>query len=264
MDLQLRGKSAIVTGASQGIGREIARALHAEGVHVALVAHHVGRLESAARYVAAAGTGQASVYTVRADLGVASEVDRAVRDCVASLGMVNYLVNNAGRSYTSNFFETPDEDIDEAIRVKVMGYVRMVRQIVPHMREHGGGHIVNIVGTTARTPAQDFIAGSMANAALVNFTRGISRELARDNVLINAVSPGWTLTERQLRSFELEANARKQSVDDVILRQARAIPVGKLVNTDEVARLTLMLLSPLFPSLTGEEILLDGGATASI
>jgi len=139
-----------------------------------------------------------------------------------------------------------------------------VRALRQPMKERGGGHIILMTGATARTPAPDFLVGSMANAALVNFTRGVSRELARDNIRINAISPGWTLTEGQLRRFEREASQLDVSVDEIIAREARAIPLRRLVTTQEIANLTLMLLSGALPSLTGEEIILDGGATPSV
>ena len=96
------------------------------------------------------------------------------------------------------------------------------------MMERRDGRIANIVGTAARTPTADFIAGSMVNAALVNFTRGISRELARHNVRINSISPGWTLTERLRRSIELRANAQREDVAAALQREARSIPTGDM------------------------------------
>jgi 3-oxoacyl-[acyl-carrier protein] reductase/bacilysin biosynthesis oxidoreductase BacG len=131
------------------------------------------------------------------------------------------------------------------------------------MVERRSGAIVNIVGSTSRTPTPDFIVGSLINAALVNFTRGIARELARYNVRVNAISPGWTLTERQQRSFELQAAARHTTLQDIIQREARAIPSHRLVEMHEIATLALLLLSEMVPSVIGEEFIIDGGATPS-
>lgn len=272
MDFGLAGNTAVVTGASQGIGREIARALHRQGVRLALVGRDTGRLEQAMAYIGApdadaapssAGSEAAPIYLIEADLGLQAEVEHAVQQALARLGRVDFLVNNAGQMRTAGFFDMTDAEMEEAVQVKLLGYVRLVRALVSPMIERRSGAIVNIVGSTSRTPTPDFIVGSMINAALVNFTRGLARELARSSVRVNAISPGWTLTERQRRSFELAAAAHRTSVQDVMLREARGIPSHHLVEMHEIATLTLLLLSGLVPSVVGEEFIIDGGATPS-
>ncbi len=266
MDLELAGKTAIVTGASQGIGREVARRLHAEGVSLILVSLHSESLERAARAISAesAGETRAPVHPIVADLTLRAEVERIALQAIERFGHVDILVNNAARAKTGNFFRMTENELQEVWQVKAFGYVRMVRAIAPHMMERNSGCIINIVGGTARTPTEDFIVGSMVNAALVNFTRGISRELARHNVRINSVSPGWTLTERVQRSAELQAAAQQVSVDEILRREARGIPLRRLVTMDELATIVLLLASEKLPALTGEDILVDGGATPSI
>lgn len=271
MDLGLRGKTAIVTGASQGIGREIATALYRNGVALVLVALREEGVQQAAQEIAAQEIAavevdgeRAPVHAMSADLSMRTEVERVVRQAIRRLGHVDILVNSAARARTGNFFRMTTEELEESWQVKGLGYVRMVRALAPHMMERRDGRIVNIVGSAARTPASDFIVGSMVNAALVNFTRGISRELARHNVRINSISPGWTMTERQQRSFAMHAAAHNMSVEDVERQEARSIPLNRLVGMGEIAALTLMLVSDVLPSMTGEDIVLDGGAMTSI
>ncbi len=266
MEVGLSGKTAVVTGASQGIGREIARALYAEGVSVALVSQTAQSLEQAKRYVerttpASAG---ATTHVLAADLSLRAEVERVVADAIRLLGHVDILVNNAARATTGSFFALTEGELQEVWQVKAFGYVRMVRALAPHMMDRRAGSIINIVGNTARTPAEDFIIGSMVNAALVNFTRGVSRELARHNVRINSISPGWTRTERQERKFAMQAATLGLSPEDVERNEARLIPMRRLVTTDEIANLALLLASDLMPTTTGEDFILDGGATPSI
>jgi len=263
MEYGLSGKTAIVTGASQGIGREIARSLHEEGVDVLLVGQTRARLDQTARELRGEGGG-AATHAVVADLSRLSDVERVVAEALQRLGHIDILVNNAARARVGSFFAMTDDDIQDAWQVKGMGYVRLVRAVAPHMMERRDGRIVNILGATARTPTADFIAGSMINAALVNFTRGVSRELARYNVRINSISPGWTLTERLTRSIEMQAHAQRIAVEDAIQREARSIPTGRPVSMREVATMTLLAVSDLCPSLTGEDIILDGGATPSM
>lgn len=264
MELGLQGQTAIVTGASQGIGLTIARALHAEGVTLALVARSEQKLREAARAIAGSDAPRVPIHTLTADLTLRAEIERVASQAVERMGHVDILVNNAARAHTGNFFTMSDEELQEAWQVKGFGYVGMVRAVAPHMMERRNGCIINIVGSAARTPTEDFIIGSMVNAALVNFTRGISRELGRHNVRINSISPGWTLTERQQRQFEMEAAAKSVSLEEYIHRQARIVPLNRLVTMDEIARLALLLASNTLPALTGEDIVLDGGATPSV
>lgn len=268
MELGLTGKTAIVTGASQGIGLEIARALHAEGVAVVMVAQSAGKLRDAARDVASAsgtdGNDAPPLIPLVADLMLRAEIERVFAESVQRLGSVDILVNNAARAHSGNFFKMPVDEIEKVWQVKGLGYVRFVRMIAPHMMERRSGSIINIIGSTARVPTTDFIIGSMVNAALVNFTRGIARELAQANVRINSISPGWTMTERQNKSIALQAAARKLSFDQVEHEEARGIPLRRLVRMGEIAAMTLLLASDVFGSMTGEDIVIDGGAIPSI
>jgi NAD(P)-dependent dehydrogenase (short-subunit alcohol dehydrogenase family) len=263
MEFGLRGKTAFVTGASQGIGREIARSLHNEGVVVTLVGQTRTRLDQAVQELRGTGEG-AALHAITADLTLLAEVERVAAESLQKMGQIDILVNCAGQAKQGSFFSMSDEDFNNVWQVKAIGSVRLVRAIAPHMIARNYGRIVNIVGTAARTPTPDFIAVGMANAALVNFTRGISRELAHHNVRINSISPGWTLTERLLRSLEMKANAEHIELSVALQLDARGIPTGHHVEMSEIANMTLLALSDLCPSLTGEDIIIDGGATPSI
>ena len=270
MELDLAGKTAIVTGASRGIGLAIARALHNEGVSLVVVAHTEETLQKASRSISSQtgsggkSAGRAPVHPIAANLNHAEEVSRVARQAIERLGHIDILVNNAARARVGRFFEVRESEMEAVWIVKGLGYVRMVRAVAPHMMARGSGSIINIIGNTARTPTEDFIIGSMVNAALSNFTRGISRELARSNVHINAVSPGWTLTEQQQQVIEMQAAAKGVSIEDIERTEARGIPSGRLVRMEEIAKMVLLLASDKFPSLIGEDILIDGGTTPAI
>ena len=104
----------------------------------------------------------------------------------------------------------------------------------------------------------------MVNAALINFTRGVSRELARSNVRINSISPGWTMTEQQQHVIEMQAAAKGVPIEDIERYEARAVPIGRLVRMEEIATLALLLASGKVPALTGEDIIIDGGTTGAV
>lgn len=266
MDLGLEGKTALVTGASRGIGLAITRALVREGVSVFMTSRTPERLGQAVAIVRQdlPGAQFPAVHAAPADLSLQAEVERVVAAAQTRLGHVDILINNAASSRTGPFFDMADEDLVEIWQVKALGYMRMVRALAPHMMERHHGRILNILGGTARTPTLDFIAGSMVNAALVNFTRGISRELAARNVRINSISPGWTMTERERRSLDMQAAARHVAVDELERQSARSIPLHRLVAADEIATLALLVVSDRLPSMTGEDIVIDGGATPSV
>lgn len=266
MDFGLSGKTALVTGASRGIGLAITRALLGEGVSVVMVARSAERLNQVANELRGTfdATAPVAVHPVAGDLGVGEEIARIAETALARLQHIDILVNNAASSRTGPFFQLTDRDLVDAWQVKALGYMRLIRAVAPAMMARRSGSIVNIVGDAARTPALDFVHGSMVNAALVNFTRGISRELARANVRINAISPGWTNTERQQESFAREAQQRKVSAAVIEAERARAIPLNRLVSLDEIATLTLLLVSDRLPAMTGEDLVVDGGATPSL
>ncbi|SRR5579875_2880089 len=268
MNLGLEGKTALVTGASRGIGRAIASALHAEGVSLALVARSREGLQETVRTLQSAHAEQknsgAPVHLIAADLALTAEVERVAREAIAKLEHVDILINNAGQARVGRFFEMSDADLQAVWQVKGMGYVRMVRAIAPHMREHGDGRILNIIGDAARTPQTAALMVSMVNAALVNFTHGIARELAGANIRVNAISPGWTLTENLKRSLELQANARGVAFEQALQNEARLHHMQRLVSLEEIAALAAFVVSDQCPALTGEDILLDGGSSPGI
>jgi NAD(P)-dependent dehydrogenase (short-subunit alcohol dehydrogenase family) len=266
MDLYLEGKAALVTGGSAGIGLACARGLVGEGVDVAIAGRSPERLAAAAAELEAVAANRArtpTIVTIAADLSQAGDVTRAAAEARATLGRVDILVNNAGSAMGGPFFDLGDEAFLAAWTLKLLGYIRMTRAVAPEMIARRDGRIVNIIGGAARTPAPAFLTGSTANAAILNFTRGLSKELAPHNVRINAISPGSTATERAERLIAADA------VDGVTLEQAREtrlarIPMHRLTGPDEIAAMMLLLVSDRTASMTGAEVLIDGGATPGV
>jgi 3-oxoacyl-[acyl-carrier protein] reductase/bacilysin biosynthesis oxidoreductase BacG len=266
MDLGLTGKAAIVTGGSAGIGLACATALHSEGVSVAIVARTSDRLHESARSIGAglnAGP-EAGVIPISGDVSRADDVSRIVSTARERLGRIDILVNCAGAARAGAFLDLGDDAYLDAWMLKVLGYIRMVRAVVPAMIEQRDGRIVNIVGAAGRTPESTFLAGSTANAALLNFTRGVSKVLARHNIRINAISPGFTATQRAERLAAQHAAANGTTVDEARTQMAKAIPLGHLVDPAEIAAVALLVVSDRVPSMTGAEILIDGGQTPGV
>ncbi|BBD57877.1 short-chain dehydrogenase/reductase SDR [Nostoc sp. HK-01] len=264
LELHLSGKTAIVTGGSAGIGLAIAKALYSEGVNVAIAARNPERLENAVSAIQSLPTSGAKVIAIRADLTQAESIDTVVSTTLAQFGQIDILINNAGSARAGSFLDLSDDVFLDAWNLKLLGYIRLVKAVVPHQKSRRDGRIVNIIGGAGRTPRPGFLPGGTTNAALLNFTRGISKELAQHNIRINAISPGATATERAERLAEQNAQAQGISVEQAKAESLQAIPLGRIVPPDEIAALTLFLVSDLAASITGAEILVDGGSTPGV
>ena len=264
MELNLQGRCAIVTGGSAGIGLACAKALGAEGVSVAIAARDEDRLGQAVGQIGAVVGADAQVVPVKADLTDAGDIRRLVRETLVQFGRIDILINNAGSAVAGSFLELEDEAFEEAWRLKLLGYIRMVRAVLPHMIERRDGRIVNIVGGAGRNPSPTFLPGGTANAALLNFTKGIARELAQHRIRINAISPGMTATERAERLLRQQAQARGISVEEARIGRTQSVPLGRLVDPGEIAALALFLVSDRAASITGTEIVVDGGSSTGV
>ena len=179
MDLGIAGRVALVTGGSKGIGRACAAVLAAEGCRVAVAARGREGLEAAARELSARGT---ETLVVAADLADAAEPARVVAAVVERFGELDILVNNAGAIRGGAFLDTPAAQWADDWGLKVLGYVRLAQAAIPVMRRRRWGRIVNVIGAAARNPAVSYMAGGIANAGLVNFTRALADLAAPDGI----------------------------------------------------------------------------------
>ena len=264
LDLQLAGKTAIVTGGSAGIGLATAKALYSEGVSVAIAARNPERLDLAVSIIQDLPSVGGKIIPINADLSLAEGVEKVASTALEKFGQIDILINNAGSARAGSFLDLSDEAFLDAWNLKLLGYIRLVRAIVPHQKSRRDGRIVNIIGGAGRTPRPSFLPGGTTNAALLNFTRGISKELAQHNIRINAISPGLTATERAEQLAQQNAQARGVSVEQIKAESLQAIPLGKIVKPEEIAALALFLVSDLASSITGAEILVDGGQTLGV
>lgn len=264
LELNLAGKTAIVTGGSAGIGLATAKALYSEGVNVVIAARNQEKLDKAVFNIQSLPTSGTKVIAISADITKADDVEKVVSTTLETFGKIDILINNAGSARAGSFLELSDEAFLDAWNLKLLGYIRFVKAVVPHLKKQGDGRIVNIIGGAGRTPRPNFLPGGTTNAALLNFTRGISKELAQDNITINAISPGLTDTERAQTLAEQNAESLGISVEEYKAQSLKSIPLGKIVKPEEIASLALFLVSDLASSITGGEIQVDGGSTPGV
>ena len=260
MDLGLAGKVALITGGSEGIGRATALSLAREGARVVICARRPERLEEAAREVRQA-TG-ADVLAVSADVMRAEEIERAVASVVEQLGPPTILVNNAGTSAAAPFDTVSDEAWYADLDLKLMAAVRTSRLIVPHMRAAGGGRIVNVANIGAKQPGAGSLPTSVSRAAGVALTKAMSKDLARDNILVNAVCIGL------IKSAQIERAARRRfpdlPLDQAWQRMGENIPVGRIGETQEAADAITFLVSARASYITGVAVNIDGGTSSVV
>ncbi|HEV8640619.1 MAG TPA: SDR family oxidoreductase [Methylomirabilota bacterium] len=257
MDLGLKGKVALVTGGSKGIGKAVARGLAEEGAKVAVCARDKATLEAAAQDIAKA-TGS-EVFVVAGDLTRPADVQHIVDATVVRFGRIDILVNNAGAAPGGEILDLTEEDWQKALQLKFMGYVRCTKAVIPHMLKQGGGRIVNIVGNDGVKPIGIELSPSAANAADLAMTVALAEQYGRRNICVNALNPGPVATERWDQLIGGIARLRKISVEEAQKRAERSIPLGRICTPEEVANVAVFIASGRASFMNGAVITLDGG-----
>jgi NAD(P)-dependent dehydrogenase (short-subunit alcohol dehydrogenase family) len=260
VDLELTGKTALVTGASKGIGKAIARGLSREGVRVAICSRDGATLATAAKEIATKG----DVIPIAGDLSRGEDVQRVVEDSVGRLGRLDILVNNAGAIRGGDFLKIPDEQWAGDWSLKLLGYVRMARAVFPQMQAQGGGRICNVVGAASRNPSPTYLPGGIANAGLINFTKGLADLGGPSRILVTAVSPAATATERWDSLMEQQAAAAGKTVEAFRADAQKGYPLGRIATPEDIADLVCFLVSARASFITGICITVDGGATRGV
>ena len=262
MDFRLRGKMALVTGGSRGIGRAVALKLAGEGADVAICGRTQESLAQTAADIRALGV---KAWTVQADVSRMDDLERLVEETLsASGGRLDILVNNAVTSTAAPFDEQTDELFRYHIDVKLMAYIRLARMLLPVMEAQGWGRIVNIGGMTARIVAPLRVTNGVVNAGVANFTKQLATRAAKGGVTINCVHPGFTATERVMQIFEREAKDAGITLEQATAKRAAEIPMGRLVEPEDMANAVLFFCSPLAAMVTGQCLAVDGGSGEAV
>jgi NAD(P)-dependent dehydrogenase (short-subunit alcohol dehydrogenase family) len=253
MELGIAGRTALVTGASRGIGRACAQALLGEGASVFAVARDARRL-------AELGDGHSATHGFHAtDLSTDEGCGAAISACVERFGGVDILVNCAGAATMGNVLSLSREQIDSALRLKFHGYLRLAQLAAPFMKAQGWGRIVNVAGSAGTSPTAENLPTSLANIAVLNATRALSDELAPHGVLVNVVCPGLTLNDRAVDLFRVQALAQQRPVEELIAEAGEALPAGRPAEAREIASVVCFLASDACSYLFGSALYLDGG-----
>ena len=251
MDLSLKGKAAIVGGSSEGIGFAIARLLAQEGAKVALVARRKENLELAAKTISEESG--AEVLAIPADIRKAGDCERIVASATERFGRLDILVNNDGAPPLGLLAEFDDAAWAAAVDRNLMSVVRLSRAALPHLKQAGGGAIVNITALSALQPIAKFGLSVSTWAGVIGYAKTLSLEVAADKITVNTICPGRIATGRIAKVFDEQA-----------AQLAKQVPLGRLGKPEEIAGLVAFLASPWGAYLTGATFHVDGGRRSSL
>ncbi len=257
MDLGMIGKKALVTGASEGIGKAITFALAREGADVAICARRQEPLKATAAEIAKA-TGR-KIVPIVADLTKPADAENLVKKAHAGLGRIDILVNNAGSSPGGVLDRLSEADWAQSLQLKFMGYVRCMKHVLPIMQKQKKGRVVNLIGNDGVKVSYWEIAPGAANAAGQNLTKSLASQYGKDNISFVVVNPGPVRTERWTGLVKAMARDMKLSFAEADKLAPASIPLGRIAECDEVANLVAYLASDLAFFVNGTMIEIDGG-----
>jgi 3-oxoacyl-[acyl-carrier protein] reductase len=255
---ELEGRVALVTGASQGIGREIALELAEAGAELVVNARGKERLEAVAGEIRARGR---EAFAVPADVASVEGPRQLAEAALARFGRIDVLVNNAGKGSPKPMLALTEAEWQASFELNFWSAVRLSLACVPAMRERGYGRIINISSRVGRQPDPYFAPYAAAKAALINFTKSLANAFSKDGILSNCIVPGLVRTEAVEEAALRSAAATGKTVDEVFAAtlRARPIPVGRMGEPADIAAMVVFLASPRASWITGSTFTIDGG-----
>ena len=262
MDLELKGKVAIIGGASKGLGRACADVLAEEGAKIAICSRTKEDLEQAAAEIR--DTYGAEVMVFAGDLDRYAVIQDLIATTVDHYGQLDIMVNNSGGPPLARSLSATEEQWETAVQRSLFFFARMSREAIPHLKKQGIGRIVNILASTVYQPIPNLALSGATRMGVVAFAKSLADEVGRDGILVNNVCPGSILTERMLSNVTSRAKELDISVEDGLAQRASETAVGRIGEPKELANLVAFLASGKSSYVTGTTILVDGGLVRSV
>jgi len=262
MDLELRGRVAIVGGASKGLGRACAQVLAQEGARVAVCSRSQADLDKAAQEIR--DTTGSDVLAFAGDLDRPETIRDLVATAVQHFGRLDVMVNNSGGPPLTRAQNATEEQWATALQRSLLFFARMAREALPHLKQSPAGRIINVLAATVYNPIPNLALSGVTRLGVVAFMKSLADEVGRDGVLINNVCPGSIMTERMVSNVTARARELGISVDEAIAQRAAETAVGRVGQPEEFAALVAFLASSRSSYITGTTMLVDGGLVRSV
>lgn len=257
MDLHLKEKRALVTGASRGLGYALALGLAREGCQVVINSRDEGRIKAAAETIARETGSQ--VIGLAGDVTGPDEPTKLVHHAAEALGGLDLLVTNAGGP-AAGLFESLDEAAwAKAIDLSLMSHVRLIKAALPYLKQSKAASVLTITSYSVKQPIPNLVLSNSVRAATVGLTKSLALELGKDGIRFNSILPGWTETERVYELMSFRAQQNGTSVEEEIAKQSQESPLGRMGRPEEFANAAVFLLSPAASYITGVMLNVDGG-----
>ncbi len=262
MDLELKGKVAIVGGASKGLGRACAEVLAAEGATVVMCSRSATDLERAAQEIRSK-TG-AEVFAFAGDLDHLATVEALIAAAIGRYSRLDILVNNSGGPPLAKSASATEEQWATAVQRSLLYFARMSRAAIPHLKKQGGGRIINILASTVYQPIANLALSGATRMGVVAFAKSLADEIGRDGILVNNVCPGSLLSERMLGNVTARAKELGITLETALAQRAEETALGRIGDPKELANLVAFLASGKASYITGTTLRVDGGLVRSV
>lgn len=262
MDLGLTDKVALVGGGSRGLGRACAEGLAREGTRIAICSRGREALEIAAKEITES-TG-AEVIAIPGDLSKYEDIKRVIEFTADHFGQLDILVNNSGGPPAGRAQDVGEDLWEEAIQISLLFFARMSREAIPHMRKQGGGRIINIFASSIKQPIENLVLSAATRMGALGFAKTLADEVAKENILVNNVAPGYLNTDRMMHVIETRSQAANITQEEAMRQLTNMIPMGRVGRPEELANLVVFLASDAASYITGATIQVDGGVIRSM
>lgn len=257
MDLQLKGKRALVTGASRGLGYAIARGLAMESARVAINSRDPSAIHSAAQVLQAESGSE--IIPIPGDVSQPSTPALIVQQSVEALGGLDILVTNSGGPPPGKFETFEDQTWQQAFELNFLSHVRLIRAALPYLRQSPSASVLTLTSYSVKQPIPNLILSNSIRAATVGLTKSLALELGADGIRFNSILPAWIETERVRQLMEQRAKMNNTTVEEEIAKQAQDSPFGRMGKPEELANAAVFLVSPAASFITGVMLTVDGG-----
>ena len=262
MDLELKGRVAIVGGGSKGLGRACAQVLAEEGARVAICSRSKDDLEKAAQEMR--DTTGAEVLAFAGDLDRHDTIKALIAATVQRFGRIDVMVNNSGGPPLARAHNATEEQWETALQRSLLFFARMSREALPHLKQSGRGRIINVLASTVYQPIPNLALSGVTRIGVVAFAKSLADEVGRDGILVNNVCPGSLLSERMMSNVTSRAKELGIPVEEALAQRAAETAVGRVGDPKEMAYLVAFLASSRSSYITGTTMLVDGGLVRSV